>query len=221
MWRKFNNFWDAPFLNKVHTLSNCWYKCKSVLLYRLIFKQFGSGSYIRKPMLLLGVGFVSIGERVLVRDGVRLEAIRVPGHKAPELVIGSDTNIEQNVHIVCHNRVYIGSKVSITGHCCIVDVTHSYSDVCDSTKIGSRIDGSDEAFVEIGDCSFIGYGSVILPNVKIGKYVIVGANSVVSQDIPDYSVVAGAPAVLVKRYDFEKRAWIRLPSPTALQTGRA
>jgi len=84
-------------------------------------------------------------------------------------------------------------------------------------KIGARIEDKD-SFVEIGDGSFIGYGSVILPNVKIGTYVVIGANSVVVTDIPDYSVAAGAPAMVVKRYDREKQIWVRTRPQPVLQT---
>ena len=48
--------------------------------------------------------------------------------------------------------------------------------------------------IEIGDCSYIGNNSLILPGVTIGKNVVVGANSLVSKSIPDNTVVAGVPA---------------------------
>lgn len=46
--------------------------------------------------------------------------------------------------------------------------------------------------------------------VSIGKHCVIGANSVVTQDIPDYSVVVGAPAKIISRYDFEKNMYIKL-----------
>jgi len=62
---------------------------------------------------------------------------------------------------------------------------------------------------------------VILPNVRIGVQVVIGANSVVTADIPDYSVAAGAPAIVLKRYDWEKQAWVNTASRTAAQTDRS
>ena len=56
----------------------------------------------------------------------------------------------------------------------------------------------DEGFVEIGAGSFLGIGCVVLPNVRIGKGCVIGANSVVTRSIPDYSVAAGAPAVVLR-----------------------
>jgi|HubBroStandDraft_6_1064221.scaffolds.fasta_scaffold200968_1 acetyltransferase-like isoleucine patch superfamily enzyme len=207
---KLKGFWHAPLLNKWCMLGTLYYKVKGVVLYRFVFKQFGSGSYIRKPLLIFNPGYVSIGERVSIREGVRMEAVISREGRCPSLIIESDTNIEQNVHIVCHSRVHIGNNVSITGNCSIIDVTHPYADVSDPKKIGARIQ-DDESFIEIGNGSFIGYGSVILPNVRIGTNVVIGANSVVAHDVPDYSVAAGVPAVVLKQYDFAKGEWVRVP----------
>lgn len=211
---KVRRFLDAPFLNKLHSASTFYYKVKGRLLYRLQFYEFGKGSYIRRPLLILNPKQIRIGSRVSIREGIRLEVVRSSQHRTPHLSIGDETNIEQNVHIVCHSRIRIGSKVSVTGHCSIVDVTHPYENVNERIKVGARIKDED-SFVEIGEGSFIGFGSVILPNVRIGNHVVIGANSVVASDIPDYSVAAGAPAVVIKRYDWEKQAWVRTESCVA------
>lgn len=52
--------------------------------------------------------------------------------------------------------------------------------------------------VYIGDGSYIGINTVIVGNVKIGKHCVIGANSVVTHDIPDYGVAAGCPAKVIK-----------------------
>ena len=52
--------------------------------------------------------------------------------------------------------------------------------------------------VNIGKGCWFGINSVILPNVKIGDYAVVGANSLVNQDVPDNAVVAGSPAKILK-----------------------
>jgi acetyltransferase-like isoleucine patch superfamily enzyme len=212
-WDKLRSFSQEPFFNKLNRLSTLFYKIKGRLFYPLVFEKFGKGSYIRKPQLISNPMFISIGDRVSIRDGIRLEVIQDNKGRNPELFIGDNTNIEQNVHIVCHSRIRIGSNVSITGNCSIVDVTHPYSDVCNPLKIGARIQ-NDDSYVEVGDGSFVGYGTVILPNVRIGMYVIIGANSVVSRDVPDYTVAAGAPARIVKRFDPKSGSWNKICSDT-------
>jgi len=115
----------------------------------------------------------------------------------PELRMGDDVGIEQNVHIVCHHRITIGKNVSVTANCAIVDTTHPFDDLPDEAKVGAMIE-NDDGFVEIGEGTFLGFGSVVLPNVRIGKGCVIGANSVVTRDIPDYSVAAGAPAIVLR-----------------------
>jgi acetyltransferase-like isoleucine patch superfamily enzyme len=198
MLEKLKRFWREPIPNKVHVLGTLYYKVKGIVFYRRVFKQFGRGSYIRRPLLIWNAAYVRIGKGVSILDGLRMEVLKSSERRIPELTIGDNTNIEQNVHIICHNRVHIGCDVSITGNCSIVDVTHPFGNTGELTKVGSRIQDED-SFVEIGNGSFIGFGSVILPNVRIGKGVVVGANSVVSRDLPDYSVAAGVPAVIVSR----------------------
>lgn len=188
-------------------MTHLYYRAKSETYYRAQFGTFGAGSVIRKPLLLVNVDCIHIGRAVHIREGARLEVVKSTSVHKPRLEIGNGTNIEQNVHMICHNLVRVGENVSITGNCCIVDVTHPYDDVTDVTKIGSRILDND-ATVEIGDNSFLGFGTVVLPNVRIGKYVITGANSVVVADVPDYSVVAGAPAKVIRAYDFKAARWV-------------
>lgn len=171
---------------------------KSRFYYPSVFAQFGARSILSKPTLLLFPRHIYIGEDVVIRPGVRLEALVLhPAARAPVLRIGNNTGIEQNVHIVCHHRVSIGNNVSITANCAIVDTTHPFDDIPPSVKVGSLIQ-DDDAFVEIGDGTFLGFGSVVLPNVRIGKGCVIGANSVVTRDIPDYSVAAGAPAKVLR-----------------------
>ena len=211
-------FCSLSLLDQLHVLSTCYYKLKGIVFYRVVFKQFGRGSFIRKPLLIANPGFINIGKGVAIREGARLEVVRSNPDIVPELTIGDDTNIEQNVHIVCHCRMCVGSNVSITANCSIVDVTHPYWNVKDPEKIGARI-LNEASFVEVGDGAFIGFGSVILPNVRIGKYAVIGANSVVTSDIPDYSVAVGAPAVVVKQYDFARESWVRVVSCRTAQVG--
>ena len=218
MRENLKRFWRAPLLNKLHILSIIYHKLKGIFLYRLFFKRFGAGSYIYKPLYISNPMFITIGERVSIFGGVRLEVIQDNEKKIPDLSIGDNTNIEQNVHIVCHSRIRIGDDVSITGNCAIVDVTHPYTDVGNPVKVGARIQ-DDDSFVEIGDGTWIGYGSVILPNVRIGRSAVIGANSVVVHDIPDYSVVAGSPAKLIKRFNPKTDAWDKIsPDPVGRPT---
>ena len=63
--------------------------------------------------------------------------------------------------------------------------------------------------VEIGDGSWIGENVCII-GASVGKHCIIGANAVVTHDIPDYSIAVGSPAKVVKFYNFENNTWERI-----------
>ncbi|WP_320150901.1 acyltransferase [uncultured Tolumonas sp.] len=184
------------------------YKMKTKHIYSNMFKCIGKGTVIFPPLMFRYTEYAKIGENVIIRGGARIELIKKNKNK-PELIIGNDVNIEQNVHIICGNKIIIGDKVSITGNVAIVDVEHPYDDISSSIKIGDRVQ-YDGNYVEIGNGSFIGFGSVILPNVKIGKYAVIGANSVVNVNVPDFSVAAGNPIKIIKIYDHNEEKWIKV-----------
>jgi acetyltransferase-like isoleucine patch superfamily enzyme len=169
-------------------------RARSAAVHRPRLQHLGRGSFIERPDLVLGFGNISIGDNSSIRTGARIEAHQRVSSRTPALTIGSDTNIEQNVHIICHSRVSIGNRVSITGHCAIVDVTHPIG--LEIVKIGDAIEDED-SFVEIGDEVFLGFGTVVLPNVRIGRGAVIGANSVVTSDIPPNAIAAGVPARVI------------------------
>lgn len=197
-----------PWHDRLNSVHGMLVALKTDLYYRWIFGTMGHGCRIYKPLLLSNPRFVHIGNRTLIRPGARIEAIVLDVNHPPSLRIGNNVNIEQNVHIVCSSSIVIGDDVSITGHCAIVDTVHPFSDFEDRTKIGGRIDAAPTP-VKIGAGTFVGFGSAILPSVTIGKNCVIGANSTVTHDIPDFCVAYGSPASIVRRYDFEKKAWIR------------
>jgi acetyltransferase-like isoleucine patch superfamily enzyme len=200
-------FLSEPLSDKMAILAHLYWRLKGRVYYRFIFKSFGRKTVIRRPMVIRNGDCIEIADNVSIRDGVRLEAIRDPYGRTPHLTIGANTLIEHNVQIVCHNRISIGRDVSITGRCAIVDVTHPHDDVSVS-NIGAEI-ANDDSFVEIGDGAFLGYGVVVLPNVRVGKRAVIGANSVVTRDVPPFTIAAGSPARVIKTYSHELGRWIQ------------
>jgi acetyltransferase-like isoleucine patch superfamily enzyme len=203
---KLLKLFDAPLSTKIVALNHLYWRIRTALFYRFVFRRMGRQCVIYRPLIISNADCIELGDCVNIRDGIRLEAIRDPYGRIPLLTIGSNTNIEQGVHIICHSRVKIGRDVSITGRCAIVDVTHPYDDAT-SAKIGNCI-ADDDSFVEIGDGAFLGYGTVVLPNVRIGKRAVIGANSVVTRDVPDFAIAAGAPAKVIKLYSHKLQRWI-------------
>ncbi|MBS7441485.1 acyltransferase [Enterobacter sp. 120016] len=189
-------------LNKI---VNAFHLFVSQVKYKTCMKSFGRRSRIISPMLIANPQYIEVGQRVLIRNGLRLEVVDPQNEVV--ISIGDNVNIEQNCHIIGRVKVAIGNNVTITGNCSIVDVSHPFENIHDTKKIGDRISSIQQP-VTIGDGSFIGFGSHISPGVTIGKNCVVGAGSVVTKSIPDYSVVAGVPAKVIKYYSFEENKWV-------------
>ncbi|MHC1767839.1 MAG: acyltransferase [Verrucomicrobiia bacterium] len=183
---------------------------KTQLFYRLFFGAIGRHSIIRSPVAIVHPENIFIGERVGIRHGCRLEAVvsRFGKNHQPRIVIGDDSSFEQNLHVVCGESVVIGNKVAVTENVGIFDIWHPYQDL--TTPIVDQ--PLRTAPVNIGDETLVGMGAVIQPGVSIGKHCVIGANSVVTRDIPDYAVAVGAPARVIKRYDRSRAAWVKTSS---------
>lgn len=194
-------------MNKILRVINFINKIKCYVVYNALMNNFGFRSLIVAPMLISNYRHISIGKRVTIRNGVRLEVVD-PQQKVV-ISIGDGVNIEQNVHIVGRYRIDIGDNVSITGGCSIVDVVHPYDQGYPDYKIGDRICTSYYP-VKIGDNTFVGFGAHINPGVTIGRNCVIGARSVVTKDVPDFTVVAGNPARIIKKFNHTTNGWERV-----------
>lgn len=87
----------------------------------------------------------------------------------------------------------------------ITDCDHEYRNINIPVK-DQGIVQRDQS-VSIGEGSYIGINTVIVGNVKIGKHCVIGANSVVTKDIPDYCVAVGSPAKILKKYNLTSQLW--------------
>jgi len=122
-----------------------------------------------------------------------------------ELRIGKDSFIGHDVIIISSSPavIEIGDFVDIAPRVYIGTGSHKIQ------PKSNRIAGQGKTLsIKIGNGSWIGANSSILPGVTIGEKVIVAAGSVVTKDIEPYSVVAGVPAVQKKRWDFSEETWV-------------
>jgi acetyltransferase-like isoleucine patch superfamily enzyme len=170
------------------------------------FKFFGVGSSIKRSIRFKNPENIVIGDRVRIGYKTWLSCTNQTGYQNPELIIGSDTYVGNFNHIYATKKIEIGSNVLIADKVYISDNQHTYEDINIPIK---RQPLKQLSPVSIGDGSWIGE-NVCIVGATIGKNCVIGANSVVTKNIPDFCVAVGIPARIIKRYDLNKCAWIRI-----------
>jgi acetyltransferase-like isoleucine patch superfamily enzyme len=125
------------------------------------------------------------------------------GAKKCELIIGDGTNIGNFNHIYATRSIIIGENVLTADKVYISDNLHGYEDI-NIPIIHQPI--KQIGNVVIGNGTWIGENVCVI-GVKIGKNCVIGANSVVTKDIPDYCVVVGSPSYIIKRFCQETNIW--------------
>jgi len=120
-----------------------------------------------------------------------------------DISIGSNTRI--GIGCVLIGPVTVGNDIRLAQNVVCSGLNHNYQDV--SLPIWKQ--GVNTFPIVIGDESWIGSNSVILAGVTIGKHCVVAAGSVVTKTIPDYCVVGGNPAKIIKQYNPIKQEWVK------------
>lgn len=165
------------------------------------FGSFGDGSIVGFPTATLyGEAQMHIGEETLIGCWTTLATGYSPDQDTVPpraLVIGDRCVIGQRCGLVAHESIEIGDDVWFGQDIFVTDANHGFEDP--DVPIGQQL-GPHEP-VRIGAGSWVGHGVVILPGSRIGRHVVVAAGSVVRGEVPDYSVVAGVPAKVIRTLD--------------------
>ena len=187
-------------------ISRCAYFFRSVK-YKRCFAEFGKHSDIIRPLRINGSKNIFIGNGVSVHKQAWLGAKNLTG-SIPVLRIDDGAVIGDYAHIFATSRIHIGENVLIANFVYIADNVHGYEDIDTPIKQQSIIQKND---VFIGSGSWIGEHVSII-GASIGKHCVIGANSVVTKDIPSYSVAVGCPARVIKRYNTILKVWEKVES---------
>ena len=163
----------------------------------------GKRIYIGGRVHVIGGDKISLGNDVQIRPDVDLFA-------GERFCIGDGVDIGTRNRIA--GNVVIEDKVLFGPDNYICSSDHVFEDI--SVPIieqgAKSINKNGHGYLKIGKGSWIGTHCAIIGDVHIGRNCVVGANTVVTKDIPDYSVVAGNPAKVIKRYNINKGEWERV-----------
>ena len=195
---KILSFLVSKFRSTIYYALGYWY-------YKAIFGKLGSRSMIKTRGLRLEFpGNIFIGNRVFISTNAWLAASpHVNTH--PKLVIKDGVNIGRYNQIYSTSSIIIEENVLIADRVFISDSAHGSQDI--SLPIMYQKITTKGAMV-IGKGTWIGINVAII-GASVGKNCVIGANSVVTKNIPDYCIVSGSPAVIIKRFNTDTKHWER------------
>ena len=146
----------------------------------------GKGAIIRHQTVMN----VSPINKFYIGTNSTIEEFSVMDNGVGEIIIGN--------HI--GNHVILAQNVVLSG------LNHNYEDI----SLPIHLQGVSVAPIIIEDNAWIAANSIITAGVTIGKHAIVAGGSVVTKNVPPYTIVAGNPAKAIKRYQSESQKWIRI-----------
>ena len=157
------------------------------------FAEFGPHSVLTPPIRIEGEARIAVGSGVFVGRGCWLHTEGEDTTVALE--IGDDSSIGAYSTLSAVHSVRIGRRVLTASHIYVSDHSHAFGD----TERAVRDQGLDRVkAVEIADGAWLGESVIILPGVRIGRGAVIGAHSVVTEDVPDGGVAVGSPARVVR-----------------------
>ena len=183
-------------------------KCFIQIYYRWIFwgkviKQNGSVSNI---LIVNRPKYIKLGKNVRFNKHCRIECYdKYLGIELkPKLTVGKNVIIGPNFTGFIADNVTIGDRCLFAGNVSLISENHGINpETSDSYQKEPLTTGP----INIGEGCWLGQNVVVLPNVTIGERCIIGSNSVVNSDIPAYSIAVGAPAHIIKTYNFQEHRW--------------
>lgn len=189
-----------------HRVANLLARVKFIVLLSPFLKSCGNGSVVVSPNSIQGISNISIGENVFVASGAILASVSLSGGSSSNLHIGNRCKIGRNNHIYSVKDIFLEDGILTASNVYITDNQHQYRNH-DKYVMDQPIEHLSP--VRIGAGSWIGQNVCII-GASVGKGCVVGANSVVLENIPDYSVAVGAPARVIRRFDHKTQVWIRI-----------
>lgn len=182
-------------MHPVKTRPRFWLRC-----FRFLYMKTGKKSVIYRSVRkdIVPFNIFTMGNYSVIED------YAIINNAVGDIVIGNHTRVGLGNTII--GPVTIGDNVHLAQNVVISGLNHNFEEV-DKT-IAEQ--GVSTKHVIVENDIWIGANSVILPGTRIGEHVIIGAGSVVTKDVPPYSVAAGNPARVVKQYDVENKQWIKV-----------
>lgn len=167
------------------------------------FKCFGKHSKMGFAMHIVGEEHIIIEDDVILGGGTSLTAFSMDGNRNNIIIsIGAGSVFGPDCHVTAAEGIFIGKGLRTGKSVLISDNAHG--DCRDKRQMMIKPDDRPlctKGTIHIGNNVWIGEKTAILSGVSIGDGAVIGANSVVTHDVPPYSIVAGCPAKIIFKCD--------------------
>lgn len=199
-------------------LKKAWHYFKCVICLRMElpirkrkkFAYYGKDAVVSCPMLqLTGSEYISIGDNTTILTNSRLAVYGQAKGTEAVIRIGKRCYIGFGFTALAYaeGSITVGDDVLMASNVMITNENHGIDPESEIPYMDQPLSCKD---VAIGDGCWIGENVGILPGVTIGKKCIIGAGSIVTKSVPDYSIAVGNPAKVIKQYDFSKHDWVKV-----------
>lgn len=175
-------------------------------LNRKKFRYLHPQSFVQKLLRVDGRENISIGKSVVIQKMTWIAAVPLTNAAVCHLSIGEGSVIGNFNHIYATSEILIGKNVLTADKVFISDNIHNYENI-DAPIMEQGIKQLSK--VVIGDGAWLGENVCII-GANVGKNSVIGANSVVTKDIPDFCVAVGSPARIIKKFNLESNKWERI-----------
>lgn len=151
-------------------------------------------------------GYIYIGNDTAILKNARINIYSDETITDPKVDIGNNCYIGMNFSALARDPIIIEDRVLIASNVLVSSENHGIDPESNKSYMEQNLTGNA---VRIGKGSWIGEKAIILPGVIIGEKCIIGAGSVVTKSVPDFSIAVGNPAKVIKKYDFKNHVWER------------
>ncbi len=179
-------------------------------VYKYRFNFLGADSFIHNTVQIHNPSQLTIKNSVTIQRDSWINSIKGDNNEYGEIILGNEANLGRRCTLSAARKIEVGDNVLFGMNVYIADHEHEYKDInvpimYQDIKIGRGI--------EIKKNSWIGANVVITSSkqkIEIGEHCVIGANSVVKESIPAYSMAVGSPAKIILQYNFKREKWEKI-----------
>lgn len=171
-------------------------------IYSFLSKSKARHLSIDKGFRVKNIKAIQFGDYCNIGCGVDIYPL---GENEKKIILGNNVNIGDYNRFACSDSIIIEDNVLFAAYVHITDHSHEFKNI-NQPIVNQGIFSKGPVHIKEG--AWLGYRADILAGVTIGRNSVVASGAVVTKDVPDYCVVAGCPAKLIKKYDFEKEEWV-------------